>query len=140
MTRTFSEIYAIFCQSAIETLQARLGRDVSAQERRCIWNVGSLMMLESVERTFQEGSLADVEAMLSTMPRWTEERYQMNLTGVLDEDWPKWLGRGPTDSERQAVGRMEHLGALASFRERLESASPDQREVILQDALSPYSG
>lgn len=137
MARSFAEVYAVFCQSTVETLQARLGRDVSPQERRCIWNVGSLMMLESVEHFFQEGALADVERDLSTMPKWTEERFQHQVASMC-EDFPKWLGRPVTDSERQALGQMEHIGALLSFEERLTSVSPDQREAVLQDALSPW--
>jgi hypothetical protein len=136
MAHSYAEAYSLYCQSTIETLQVRLGREVSPQERRCIWNVGSLMMLESVERLFQEGALAAVERELSAMPQWTDERFQRGLSSVL-EQFPKWLGRPATDSERQALGRIEHIGALESFAERLTSVSPDQREAVLRDALSP---
>jgi hypothetical protein len=136
MTHSDAEVYALFCQSTIESLRARLGREVSAQEQRCIWNVGSLMMLESVERTFQEGSLADVERTLGTMPQWTDERFRRVLSSMV-ERLPQWLGRPATDAERHALGNVEHIGALASLEERLTSVPPDQREAALHDTLAP---
>lgn len=136
MAHSNAEVYALVCQSTIDTLRARLGREVSAHEQRCIWNVGSLMMLESVERTFQEGSLAEIEETLRTMPPWTNERFQMALSSLLDH-FPQWLGRSATDAERHALGHMEHIGALTSLVESLTSVPPDQREAALHEALAP---
>lgn len=117
MACSYAEVYALFCQSTIETLQARLSRAVSAQEQRCIWNAGSLMMLESVERTLQEGSLAAVEDTLRTMPQR--------------------LGRPATEAEHRALEQMEHIRVLVSLEKHLTSAAPDQRETALHEALAP---
>jgi hypothetical protein len=94
------------------------------------------MMLESVERTLHEGSLAEVEQSLQSMPHWTNERFQRVLSSMV-ERFPQWLGRPAIDAERHALGHMEHIGALASLEARLTSVPQDQREAALHDTVAP---
>ncbi len=136
MAHSYAETYAVLCQSAVETLQTRLGREVSQVERRSIWNIGSLMMLEGVEQTFREGSLTDVAHELRAMPEWTDKRFQEALSSILAR-FPTWLGRAATEGEKSALGRMEHIGALARFEERLMTISPELRETVVRDMLFP---
>lgn len=132
MSRTFSDIYARFCQFTIESLQNRLGREATPEERRCIWNIGSLMMLESVERTFAEGTLANIEVTLRDMPKWTELNFQKAVT-TFSAEFPALVGRPASTRERQALADVEHLGTLTYLQERLRAAPIGEREDVLAE-------
>src|ERR1051326_8116998 len=115
MTKSYAESYAFCCIATVEEVQKRLGRDLTPQERPRRWNCGTLMMLESVDQSLMAASSPDdLEQVLLSMEKWTEERFQMGLAIVLKR-LPEWLGRAATDAESAALARCEHLGVLESL-------------------------
>ena len=54
---SYLDAYEQVCQALEICLQKRLGRSLDGDERLGLWNAGSLMMLESVERAL--GLIAD---------------------------------------------------------------------------------
>ncbi|HLW03756.1 MAG TPA: hypothetical protein VKT82_34235 [Ktedonobacterales bacterium] len=140
MAESYAEAYARCCAGTVERVQKRLGRDLTAREQRRIWNSGSLMMLEMVDRGLTEvPSTAAIEQELREMEKWTEERFQMALAKLL-ELLPAWLGRAITDVEREALAQSEHLGVFMNLTERLPKAQPDQRETLLRAATGMDAG
>jgi hypothetical protein len=137
MARTYYEAYADGCIMTIEEVQKRLGRDLTAQERRSIWNCGSLMMLESIDRSLMAAQTPDeLEQKLLSMEKWTEQRFRDSLEIMLRR-LPEWLGRPVTAAESAALARCEHLGVWMRLGEQLMLASPDRREALFSEVVGP---
>jgi hypothetical protein len=140
MAHSYAEAYALACASILENTQQRLGRNLTAQERRSLWNSGSLMLLESVEQGLMAApSPAEIEQRLREMEGWTEERFQAALTKLL-KLLPGWLGRPVTEAEQAALGQCEHLGVFMNLAERLPQAPSEQRERLLRAATGMDAG
>ncbi|HEX9069536.1 MAG TPA: hypothetical protein VF807_12265, partial [Ktedonobacterales bacterium] len=106
------------------------------EEQRWIWNVGTPMMLDEVERGFEEAaSPDDVEQQLREMRTWTEPRYQQVL-GILLDTLGVVLGRIITEQERAALQTIRHAGDMHQMAEDVATAPPDEREAAFQRWLA----
>ena len=92
----YAETYAFVCRSLIADVEQWLGRALTADEQRRIWNVGSLIMLEPVGRDFDFEPTP--EQFLLELAGWTQRRFddfcQSALTQLLT-----WLGRAVCHQE-----------------------------------------
>jgi hypothetical protein len=132
---TYAENYAFVCRSLIADVEQRLGRALTPDERRRIWNVGSLMMLEPVETDFAlKTTPKEIEQFLLEMAGWTERQFDDYCQSALTK-LPTWLGRDLTEAERAAVLRSEHIGVLLEWGERIHDAAPSEREALLHEWL-----
>lgn len=133
---SFAEIYKSYCTAVIELVSRRLGRALTQEEQRWIWNVGTPMMLDEVERGFEEAaSPDDVEQQLREMRTWTEPRYQQVL-GILLDTLGVVLGRIITEQERAALQTIRHAGDMHQMAEDVATAPPDEREAAFQRWLA----
>ncbi len=121
---------ALLRQSIIESLQTRLGRAATVQELHYIGNIGSLMLLERVERTFAEGSLTDIEVTLRDLPKWADRELQ-EAAAWLAAEFPALLGRPASAHERQALARIKYLGEYSHLLESLLAEPIAEREDAL---------
>lgn len=81
---------------------------------------------------FAEGSVADREVAMRKSPKRTEMELQKAVAWLAAE-FPALIGRSASTSERQALMRVEHLGALSYLRERLLAAPIEEREDVLAE-------
>jgi hypothetical protein len=126
---------AFFCRYLIADLEQRLGRALTPDEQRRIWNVGSLMMLESVEMGFaNQATPEQIERHLLELVGWTQQRFDDYCQSALTM-LPTWLGRDLTERERDAILRSEHIGVVMEWSDRIYAAAPSERETLLHEWL-----
>jgi len=133
---SYAATYATFCTGLISGLEERLERPLTPYEQRGIWNVGSLMRLEVVERDFDLMTTPkQIEQHLVDLAGWNEREYEDYCQSALTKV-PAWLGRDLTEAERAALLRSEHIGVLLTWSERIHDAEPDEREAIAHELLT----
>ena len=132
---TYAESYAFVCRSLIADVEQRLGRTLTSDEQRRIWNVGSLMMLEPVERDFAlKTTLDQIEQFLLELVGWTQRRFDDYCRSAITH-LPIWLGRDLTEAERAALLRCEHIGVVMEWCDRIHDAVPSEREALFHEWL-----
>jgi hypothetical protein len=133
---SYAAAYATFCAGLISDLEERLERPLTPDEQRGIWNVGSLMRLEVVERDFDLKTTPEQIAQhLVDLAGWNEREFDDYCQSALTKI-PRWLGRDLTEAERAALLRSEHVGVLLTWGERIHDAEPDEREAFVHEWLT----
>jgi hypothetical protein len=136
MKRHFSEVYRLFCEGIEADASTKLARSLTHEERLGIWNAGSLMLLEVVEREIRAATTgAAVSHMLVEGAVTFQARRTMDLdVGV--ERLHKALGRPLTLTERDQFHNVATLYEAMHIVEYVLEAEPAQREPLLQSLLA----
>ncbi len=89
MKKKFSEVYYLYCETIEKSTQEKLGRPLTEAEQYSIWNAGSLLMLEALERDIARSqSIEEVITLLArptTCARCTAFRHRHSGLGRLIE-------------------------------------------------------
>lgn len=135
MNRPYSENYRIYCEGIEKYAQQRLGRPLHPIERDGIWNAGSMMMLELVDRDVLLAADADgVAAELSACGR----AFQARRRYMLDSGYTKLraaLHRPLTRRER-AILEQARLDRAMALCEEVFAAPWFRRWGILRARLA----
>jgi hypothetical protein len=132
---TYAESYAFVCRYLIADVERRLGRTLTPDEQRRIWNVGSLMMLEPVEWDFDLKTTPEqIEQFLMELAGWTQRRFDDYCQSALTQ-LQTWLGQDLTEAEGAALLRSEHIGVVMEWCDRIHAAVPNECEALLQEWL-----
>jgi hypothetical protein len=136
MRHHYSESYRLVCE-AIETgAIEKLGRILSAEERRGIWDAGSLMMLEGIDRQIDAATSAvEVEQILvEGGVAFQERRAQALDIGI--QRLKTAVGRPLTVEECNQFQSVETLYEAMDIVERVLEADSQQRALLLKSLLS----
>jgi len=132
----YSTAYISWCHEISKYFQDHLHRELTPQERRWCENIGSLMMLESVDRkvtTIQEE--AALEHYLQGMAAWTEKRFLKALETFCSR-LANLMQRELSATERQALQQQGTVSRLLQFDEQLADISSDQQPQFAEHWLA----
>jgi hypothetical protein len=139
MSRNYSQTYRLVCQSIQDWVQERLGRPLTAIERNGIWNAGSLMMLESVERTLEAAqSIPLLETELANLSVTFNERFQSGVE-KLGEELIELLSRPLSIEEHQAINNVATLYEAMRVVDWLRESNASNRASVFQQWLRDIS-
>ncbi len=129
----FSETYRVVCAVVEKLATEKLGRSLSATERNGIWNAGSLMMLEVVERDILSKQSAESMAQeLTESARTFERRFfesVLSLKTLLETE----LNRKVSESELTFIESLPNIWALMVVGEQIKDAASRKRETVFQE-------
>jgi hypothetical protein len=129
----FSETYRTVCATVEELAAEKLGRLLTATERNGIWNAGSLMMLEVVERDILSAQNAESAAReLITSAQTFERRFSdsvLSLKTLLETE----LNRKLSESELTFIQGLPNIFALMVVGEQVKDAALRKREAVFQE-------
>lgn len=139
MKKRFSEAYHLYCEAVEESLKERLGRPLTEAERLSIWNIGSLLLLESFDRALASASSTeDIMALLRQQAHPSKaslERVLESLTGQVTG----LLSRSLSYKEERKLHSIRMVEEAMHIIECLQEVSPDQRELAFQDVLNGHA-
>jgi uncharacterized protein YeeX (DUF496 family) len=136
MVQGYVEEYSNACEAVEARAREKLGRSLTAQERSGIYNAGSLMMLEPVERYINSTQRADdIARMLARLAASFEHRVQ-EANDLLIDQAAILLERELDADERDLLRKVPTVGDAMSITDHLAETLPELREGLFARILA----
>lgn len=130
---SYNEIYLLMCDSIKETTEGILERSLTPQELAHIYNAGSLMMLESVERSIEASSKETLSQMLLSESFLNRlEHAKRDLPKTLEEEF---LGQTLSSQVIAKLQRLPYVYTAFQIMLKMEQTPQEARYQTLSDAV-----
>jgi len=123
--RSYNEIYLLMCDGLKRTAEGILESPLTPQELAHIYNAGSLMMLESVERGIEASSKENLsETLLSASFLDRLDQIKSNLPRTLEE---KFLGQALSQQQIEKLKQLPYVYTVFQIMLRMEQTPQETR-------------
>lgn len=127
MSKKFSEVYHLYCESIEILVQERLTRPLTKIERASIWNIGSLLLLEAFERQFVAAQpIEEVLTLLKQQGQASAKALEHALDGLVAQV-SGLLQRSLSYEEEQKLRTIQMVEEAMRFAEELIEVPAHQR-------------
>lgn len=135
-TKKYSEHYRECCEAIEKFTAEKLGRALSTKEKQTVWNSGSVMQLEVIDRHLYEAKDAiQTEAQLEIFSESSEQRFASDYNYLIDY-LEKLLNRKISEDEKSKIQRSESVKDLMEIGEQIKDAREAKREVRFRQVLA----
>jgi Na+/phosphate symporter len=135
----FSEMYHKYCESVESSIAEKVQRPLTEEEKRGIWNVGSLLLLESFERAIlATPSPKDASYLLSRQISLSEERLKQTREQLI-EKVTNLLQRSLSQQENNNLRAIVMVEDALRMIEQITDIPSDKREAVFQQAITNHN-
>ncbi len=136
MQQPYSELYRLVCEHIEAEASRKLARPLTNEERRGIWDAGSLLMLEVVDRAIVAASTAAEVAYELAESAAAFRQRRKTVLDLAAHHLHTALGRPLTIDERERLRNVDTLYVLETIVEQVKEAAPSRRPALLQTLLA----